>query len=96
MACRVRGLESGIRKPAAVKAARRAVAKGRRCGEEGVGEAWREEVDVGGRSVCRPERVVRRGWGGGGLEAVGGSGERVAGGGSQAARSMVGMSRLWR
>lgn len=40
VAWRVRGLDSGRRKPAVVKAVRRAVAKGWRWGDEdGVGEA---------------------------------------------------------
>lgn len=79
MACRDRGLGSGTRKPAAVKAARRAVAKGWRGGDEGVGRAWREEESVGARWVWRPERVVTNacGCGGGGGDGDGGGAASV-------------------
>lgn len=110
MACRDRGLGSGTRKPAAVKAARRAVAKGWSGGDAGVGRAWREEESVGARWVWRPERVVTNACGsgggdGGGAASVGSDGEaaesglrgfHVTTGGTEAAASMPGMSRFWR
>lgn len=79
---------------------RRAVAKGKRSGdEEGVVEAYREEERVGSRSVWRPERVVSRGCGceGGSVgnaivdsrTAIGGSGE-LAGSGMRDCAVMTG------
>ena len=64
VACKTNGLGSSTRKPADVKAVRRATAKGCRCGDEEVeGEAWREEVCDGVRREWRP---VRDRWKGGG------------------------------
>lgn len=98
--------------PAVRKAARRAAAKGRRWGDEGVGEAWRAEEEVGRRKVWRPERVVVKGCGSGGggssagmfvssETAVGGAGEPAElkltlRSGAAAAPSMRGISRLLR
>ena len=109
VACRERGRGSGTRNPAVVKAARRAVAKGWRCGGEGegAGEARREEERVGARRVCRPERVVVRGCGGGGCGSVmgsvmvmGGGGEpvesRLCVGETEAAPSMLWISKLFK
>lgn len=71
VACKISGLRSSTRKPADVKAVRRARAKGCRCGDvEDEGEAWREEVCVGVRRECRPVRDRWRGGGCGGIDNV--------------------------
>ena len=80
VAWRDRGRGSGRRKEADVKAARRAVAKGWRGVEVGmgVGVAWRVEVWEGERRVERPVREIVRGCGGGASVGVG---SEIAGGG---------------